>query len=749
MIKQYKTFSLIKTLLMVLIFALALPVLAADLPWTAPSTNPPACDPAVDIGCNPPVNVGTSFQVKKAGLGLLDNLSLVAKKVVDFASDLKEGTATGQRQKDAGKIGYQTWSKGLDIVGAGTIAGKRLVQIWDNLTLYGTTTTSNLSVTGTTLLSPNSYICNRGVCTLITMGGTGTNVVANPGSGTIPLTTVTIGTTNYTVGGGTGSGLPAGSATGQTLNYNNSTKTWGVTNLLKSYSDRVDIASSGNSSAVDFESHGNALFDNKLIAQNFWINGSGSFYFPTPNRGAGKVLTSNASGYADWATPASGNLPVGTANGQTLAYVQSGSNYNIGLSNFFRIFEKDTKVVIGSDPGTSPDSTKNFTFYALGGTTLRGPTVLFNSGYIDLGVVGGVSLAPGTSLPAGAKNTISPISSGVVELAIAGSGNTGSRKVSIYDNLNVNGNLNVTGTTTTSGLVVNQICNAAGACSPISNLGGSQWTTSGNNIYYNKTGGNVGIGTKTPKVKLSLGNTITQKKLAIYENADATGSNFFGLGLRSGFLDFLTGDATRMTIGGTGLVGIGNTAPTQLLDIGSATYDGPAYFKAGSKSGRVAGIIWAEGGTDLWSLYKPNDSSQDLRLNNLTSDVLVIKRATGNVGIGKTPTSKLDVNGQINSTGLVVAGITDTQSLRASTSFDAPGIHAETGHGPRVSQVVPVAAQPTTCSAAYRGEIVYVASMTVSGQAIAGSDYLKVCIATVSAQGAITYSWKKLTLQAI
>jgi hypothetical protein len=55
--------------------------------------------------------------------------------------------------------------------------------------------------------------------------------------------------------------------------------------------------------------------------------------------------------------------------------------------------------------------------------------------------------------------------------------------------------------------------------------------------------------------KLSLGNNIDAKKLAVYDGS----SNFYGFGLRSGYLDFYSGDAISMSCTSTNNVLIGDT----------------------------------------------------------------------------------------------------------------------------------------------------------------------------------------------
>ena len=42
--------------------------LAAGSTWSPAHQTPPNCDPALDSGCNPPINVGSSIQTKLGSL---------------------------------------------------------------------------------------------------------------------------------------------------------------------------------------------------------------------------------------------------------------------------------------------------------------------------------------------------------------------------------------------------------------------------------------------------------------------------------------------------------------------------------------------------------------------------------------------------------------------------------------------------------------------------------------------------------
>jgi len=111
-----------------------------------------------------------------------------------------------------------------------------------------------------------------------------------------------------------------------------------------------------------------------------------------------------------------------------------------------------------------------------------------------------------------------------------------------------------------------------------------QWQPSGASsgpIYYN--GGNVGIGITDPSASLSLGSSLLNTKIALWEG-DVNGQRLrYGLGMSSyqfrlhldapsarfSFLSDEVGTTELMTILGTGNVGIGVTNPLTKLDIGT------------------------------------------------------------------------------------------------------------------------------------------------------------------------------------
>jgi len=116
-------------------------------------------------------------------------------------------------------------------------------------------------------------------------------------------------------------------------------------------------------------------------------------------------------------------------------------------------------------------------------------------------------------------------------------------------------------------------------------------------------------------------------------------------------------------------VGVSNTNPVQLLEVGSGTHNGPVYVRVNSASNRVAGFTWANAGSigsdGIWYMLKTNDNSNRLLLSNSTSPVMTFLQS-GRVGIGTTsPISVLNVHGDLILNGSLTA--TDASVLPADS----------------------------------------------------------------------------------
>lgn len=727
MIKQYKKTSFFKVLLVVLVLCFALPALAV---WQDPPTGTPPdnCNPLTHEGCNPPVNVSSSAQVKRGflDLGFLGLNALSGKAFSQMGINLEGKICSGVGAPTCQLV--KNWlissADTLHIFGQQKGAQKREVKIWDNLNVANT-------------ISSQFYeVCTAGgSCSPLTTGGT--TVVANPaGTDGSNLNRIKIGTTNWNIPtGGTGA-LPNGSSN-QTLYY--SASGWAGSSMLTNNGTNIGIN-----------------IANPTTDPAKRLNVVGGVYTTGPISAGSDICTRLGGANKCLSTL----LPSGTI-GQTLSF--DGTSWK--ASSFLKNVSED-HINIGKSATVDNNIYISTEVTGPDYTYISGPRAKFDSGYIDLGVFGGVNMFPSASLLSTAKNTISPISSGVAELAIAGSGNTGSRKVSIYDNLNVNGNLNVTGTTTTNGLVVNQICNAAGACSPVTNLGGtSQWTTSSanpNNIYYNKAGGNVGIGLTTPTTPLEVNgvikanrtgytgqsllldggdaNTVRLKAVSVagaekplsIENVSSEGTAGannridFKLGTASTLATKMTIDSAKLNVNGSimgtglGITGLGTVSDS--LAVGATSKVNSSLVKLD-----VKGFILARGSGARVSLGGGDGSDPaSAPVWNIDNEGLT-PGSTGrlrfyyssNVNTPGTAKISFDKDG-----GLSLSSITTTGNILTRGFKLAPG-------------------EPTVLTCSSDGA--NVGLMKVIKNATA-NDTIQICLGTY-ANGKKTYSWKTVSVQ--
>ncbi|WP_374073547.1 beta strand repeat-containing protein [Bdellovibrio bacteriovorus] len=241
---------------------------------------------------------------------------------------------------------------------------------------------------------------------------------------------------------------------------------------------------------------------------------------------------------------------------------------------------------------------------------------------------------------------------------------------------------------------------------------GSQWTTTGADVYYNS--GKVGIGTTSPGSTLDVkgtlrlsGSTSGYVGFAPAANAGSTtytlpsadgtngqvlstngsgalswttassssgyvdGGNSFGanatLGTNDNYsLGFKTNNSTRMTIGASGNVGIGNTSPLATLQVGDKpvsvfghstrgqflTYnmytDGSAYRYINSDVATAIEMNGSAGGNIAFWTWGSGTAGNSFSLG---SPKMYITNA-GNVGIGTTtPGTTLAINGTFGTTG--------------------------------------------------------------------------------------------------
>lgn len=214
--------------------------------------------------------------------------------------------------------------------------------------------------------------------------------------------------------------------------------------------------------------------------------------------------------------------------------------------------------------------------------------------------------------------------------------------------------------------------------------------------------GNVGIGTTTPTLQLSLmansssvTNSLDQIPGIQIENVNQQNNNFAGLlfrgidgagseftgskvagvftdhtaGAASGAMAFLTRNAgtltEKMRIDSSGNVGIGTTTPNSLLQLEgsafSATGNGIFNISTGGSTGNDRGLSFGYDSTNNWSWIYSRDvgvTSKGLALATQNSGgVSMLINSSGNVGIGTTtPVFKLQVTADATNAANMTSG---------------------------------------------------------------------------------------------
>lgn len=178
------------------------------------------------------------------------------------------------------------------------------------------------------------------------------------------------------------------------------------------------------------------------------------------------------------------------------------------------------------------------------------------------------------------------------------------------------------------------------------------------------TSGNVGIGITNPVALLSLGGSVGNAKLALWEGESGGGVGRMGFGVASGqFRMYLPGSDNRfsflsneagtnelMTVLGTGNVGIGTATPAEKLDVSGNVKATGLILPTGAAAGKVltsdangnatwqtatgSSAGWAFGGNPVAALTSIGTSSNyDLPIVTNNTERMRIG-ANGNIGIG-------------------------------------------------------------------------------------------------------------------
>ena len=212
----------------------------------------------------------------------------------------------------------------------------------------------------------------------------------------------------------------------------------------------------------------------------------------------------------------------------------------------------------------------------------------------------------------------------------------------------------------------------------------SQWTTNGTNINNTNTG-NVGVGTTTPAHKLDVVGSINAAgALCLQGDCKFTWSQV--VGTPNQWVNGIGGNKIYY-LGGN--VGIGITSPITKLDVIGTIRGGNADTNIGNHTvyGSSYSAFWRQGAdysllTDgTHTLLNAPVSTGNIYFRSANTDRMILQGSTGRVGIGTiAPAYKLDVNGEINATGLRINGTAISAGPLSQWTTSGSTIHYSGGN---------------------------------------------------------------------
>jgi hypothetical protein len=162
-----------------------------------------------------------------------------------------------------------------------------------------------------------------------------------------------------------------------------------------------------------------------------------------------------------------------------------------------------------------------------------------------------------------------------------------------------------------------------------------------NVLFVDSANDRVGIGTGSPTYTLdvvgSIRSTGNEGKVIINSTA-VSGKQYEFISIDTGNLGLYDGTSYRLWVSGAGNVGIGTTAPASKLEVrGTVTFFGDSNFQAGNLV-----LVDVTSGGSTWGIYSGFPSLGDFTIRESgIANRLVIKKTTGNVGIGTDSPSAL------------------------------------------------------------------------------------------------------------
>jgi hypothetical protein len=399
-------------------------------------------------------------------------------------------------------------------------------------------------------------------------------------------------------------------------------------------------------------------------------------------------------------TTGSSNVAVGH---QALASLTTGErNTAIGYQTLFN----NTTGIINDAVG----------YKALYNNTSGGSNVAFGYFALTSNTVGGGNVAVGREAlymnSTGDSNTGVGLSS--LMLNSIGTENTGFGKYTLFNNSTgfhntaVGANALYNNTTGNNNTIVGYDADVAtGNLTNVTAIGyNSKVRTSNSLVLGDTTNVNVGIGTGSPTKKLDVrgqvrivdgtqgagkvltsdasGNASWQASAAsvwgLSGNAGTTpGTDFIGTSDNQDLI-VKTNNTEKVRVLASGYVGLGTNSPAALLDVnGNARFSGGKLF-IGAVGGINSGYsgLYESSGDIVFAVFKGGAGATAFAPGGNSSDAVVIKSTTGNVGIGTlAPSQKLEVVGTVK----IVDGTQGASKILTSDAFGNASWQAPAGGG--------------------------------------------------------------------
>lgn len=494
--------------------------------------------------------------------------------------------------------------------------------IASNITVISSFTTSNLNFTGQILQNGSPYISSQWTACNGSLYITGSNVAIGKSNPTVALDI-------------DGSLKVSSNITTSNINFTGQLLQNGAPYIGSQW---TTVTNSSNTGSNVYISGSNVGINTSNPQYELDVSGSINVSSNVYSKGI-VLLRPNAPGTATLSTSAC-NVGIGTNNALVTLDVYGSSNA-FGYSNVFihaavgsNLNSNDGGLVFGSINGQNP---------YIGATGSN-----YNLNFATSNTIA-MTISPQGRIGVGKSNP--SVALDVVGSIIATSNITAS-------------NINFTGSLLQNG-------------SPYI---GSQWTTNTSNVYI--TGSNVGIGTTTPQYPLDVSGAgrigglfiknDTRLKIinqAISSNVDfaycldqGTGGNTFLNCVSGGFLNFCTNNTVLMNMNSSGFLNIGNgNSASYPLQINTLTNSNTGIYISSPANavGQYAQLALGlpNGQSALIQSLSQSGSHTDLILygasNNTYKQSLYIQGTSGNVGIGTTPSYKLDVSGMMSANDVI------------------------------------------------------------------------------------------------